>query len=491
MRPVLRAVVLLAALGMLAYRFRHVDLAPFVRDEPQFLHAAGEQLRTGHWLSANPLYGNLGLRYGPTAFWFYGVVQAVAGTDPRAAILAMGLTLTLAHLGLAVAVWRLLDESVVFLAVLVAWVASSPYQFLWSRLAWDLTSNAAVFAGAALLCTYRELGVGRALALGAVLGLGLSTHPMVVPFALAVLVVVTWELWRRGREGLLAGLALIGALLLVNAPYVLFLLRTPIVGRAPRLPLSAGSFGALVLQAPRIATTWALPPYFGGAWSEFRSWLGAGADVIDPLSAIALAACVAGTVAGISVALASSDPRQRRMGRVALIAWIGNVLLLAAIGLERHPHYNFASTWVPVVAVAAALAWLRRHRPRAGAAAALLLAVIAVGQFVVIVLWMEFIRARAGTQSAGYGTTIGAQIAALRTACATPEPTVALANETAMLPFPFEYHAATLLECRGKTVIVCTNEKREFAKPCPAPAAGTRLFHLRYASAAGGGLVVE
>ena len=491
MRSALRAVLVLAALGMLAYRFRHVDLAPFARDEPQFLQAAGEQLRTGHWLAANPLYGNLGLRYGPTAFWFYGALQALAGKDPRVAILAMGLTLTLAHLGLAIAAWRLFDESAVFLAALVAWIASSPYQFLWSRLAWDLTSNAAVFAGAALLCTYRELGVGRALALGTVIGLGLSTHPMVVPFAAAALVAVSWELWRRGRNGLPPALALIGSLLLVNVPYVLFLLKTPIVGRAPRLPLSASSFATLFLQAPRIATTWGLPRYFGGAWSDFRSWLGGGADAIQPVSVIALAACVVVTVAGIAAALVSADARQRRMGRVALMAWIGNVLLLAAIGLERHPHYNFASTWVPVVGVAAALAWLRRHRPRAASAAVAVLGVVAVGQFVFIVLWMDFIRARGGTQSAGYGTPIGLQIAAVRAACATPEPTVVLRNDTEMLPFPLEYHAATQPECRAKTVVVCADEARPFAKPCPPPAEGTRLLHLRYASATGGWLVVE
>ena len=181
---------MLAALGLLGYRFAHVDLAPFARDEPQFLAARPEQLQTGHWLSANPLYGNLGLRYGATAFWFYGVEQALLGPDPRVAIVAMGLTVTLAHLALAFALWRLFGGGPVFLAVLVAWVASSPYQFLWSRLAWDLTSNAAVFAAAALLCTYRELGVGRALALGTVIGLGISTHPMLVPFAVAAFVVV-------------------------------------------------------------------------------------------------------------------------------------------------------------------------------------------------------------------------------------------------------------------------------------------------------------
>src|SRR5260221_9032455 len=92
MTRVFRIVLVLTALGMLAYRFRHVDLAPFARDEPQFLRAAGEQLHTGHWLSANPLYGNLGLRYGPAAFWFYGVLQAVGGPEPRLATPAIGAT---------------------------------------------------------------------------------------------------------------------------------------------------------------------------------------------------------------------------------------------------------------------------------------------------------------------------------------------------------------------------------------------------------------
>ena len=194
MRPLrertLQAAVLLAALSLLSYRFWHLDLAPFARDEPQFLRASGEQLRTGRWLSANPLYGNLGLRYGPTAFWFYGVVQAVGGTDPRVAIVAMGVTVTLAQLALAFAVWRVFGGGAAMLGVLVAWVASSPYEFQWSRLAWDLTSNAAVFAAAALLCTYRDLRAGRALALGLAIGLGLATHPMLVPFALAVFAVI-------------------------------------------------------------------------------------------------------------------------------------------------------------------------------------------------------------------------------------------------------------------------------------------------------------
>jgi len=482
---------LLAALGMLGYRFAHVDLAPFARDEPQFLGAAGEQLRTGRWLSANPLYGNLGLRYGATAFWFYGVEQALLGPDPRVAIVAMGLTVTLAHLGLAFALWRLFGGGPVFLAVLVAWVASSPYQFLWSRLAWDLTSNAAVFAAAALLCTYRELGVGRALALGTVIGLGISTHPMLVPFAVAAFVVVGVELWRRGRAGLPAAAALLGCALLVNVPYLLFLMRAPIVRRAPRLPLSPGSFGSLFLQAPRLTTTWGLPYYFGEAWSDFRLWVGGGADVIQPLSAVVLVICLVATVAGIAAALVSSDVRARRMGQVALIAWMGNIVLLAAVGLERHPHYNFSSAWVPVFGMASALAWLWRRHPRVAPAAFTLLAVIAIGQFAVIVQWMGFIRAGGGTRSPGYGTPIGIQMEAMSEACAATEPTIVLKNETGMFPFPFQYHAATLAACRGKTVVVCADEPRPLTKPCPAPEAGVGVRRLRYAEVTGGRLKVE
>jgi hypothetical protein len=491
MTRVLRIAALLAALGMVGYRFAHLDLAPFARDEPQFLRAAGEQLRTGHWLSANPLYGNLGLRYGPTAFWFYGVVQALLGADPRVSLVAMGLTVTLAHLALAFALWRLFGGSPVVLAVLVAWVASSPYQFLWSRLAWDLTSNAAVFAAAAILCTYRDLGVGRALALGTVIGLGLSTHPMLVPFAFAAFAVVGVELWHRGRAGLPAAAALLGSAFLVNVPYLLFLTRAPIVHRSPRLPLSPGSFGSLFLQAPRLTTTWGLPYYFAGAWADFRGWLGESAEAIQPVSAVVLVLCVVATAGGIAAALASPDVRQRRMGRVAVMAWLGNVILLAAVGLERHPHYNFASAWVPVFGVASALAWVGRRHPRLAPAALAVLAVIAVGQFAVIVEWMGFIRAGGGTRSPGYGTPIGIQMEAMRAACAATEPTIVLKNETDMFPFPFEYHAATLPACRGKAVVVCADEPRPLTKPCPAPASGTGVRHVGYAEATGGRLKVE
>ena len=492
MTRVLRIAAVVAALGLLSYRFWHVELAPFARDEPQFLRAAGQQLHSGHWLSANPLYGNLGLRYGPAAFWFYGVVQAVAGEDPRVAIVAMGLTVTLTHLALAFALWRLFGGGLVFLAVLVAWVASSPYQFQWSRLAWDLTSNAAVFAAAALLCTYRDLGVGRALALGTVIGLGLATHPMLVPFAFAALVIVSAELGTRGRRAFGPAAALFGSIVLVNVPYLLFLMRAPVVRRAPRLPFSWDGLGSLLLQAPRIWTTWGLPYYFEGDWPAFRQWVGGAGGLLEPASEAVVVLCFAMTVAGLAAAFVSDDARVRRMGRVALVAWIGNVWMLAAVRLEVHAHYTFASAWVPVFGVASALAWLRRRHARVASAALAVLAVVAIAQFAVLVEWMGFIRATGGTRSAGYGTPIGPQLEAMREVCATPEQAIVLRDEIEMFPFPFEYHAATLPSCRGKTVVVCGYAgPRLLMKPCPAPTEGTRVRRLRYAEGRGGRVMVE
>jgi hypothetical protein len=491
MTRVLRIAIVLAALALLGYRFWRLDLAPFSRDEPQFLAASARQLSTGHWLSANPLYGNLGLRYGPAAFWFYGVVQAVAGEDPRVAILAMGLTVTVAQLALVFAVGRLLGGGAALLAVLIAWVASSPYEFQWSRLAWDLTSNASVFAAAALLCTYRDLGVGRALALGTVIGLGLATHPMLVPFAFAVLVVVAGELWARGRRGRAPAVALVGSMCLVNVPYLLFLMRVPVVGRAPELPFSWDTLGWLLLQAPRMWTTWGLPYYFEGTWPAFLQWVGRAGVLLEPVSEAVVVLCFATTVGGIAAALVSEDARVRRMGRVAVLAWIGNVVMLAAVRLEVHAHYTFASAWVPVFGVASALVWLRRRRPRVAASALAVLAVVAVIQFAVLVKWMGFIRATGGTRSAGSGTPIGLQLEAMREVCAAPEPAIVLREEIEMFPFPFQYHAATLPACRGKTVVVCGDATRLLMKPCPAPAPGTRVRRLRYAEGTGGRVAVE
>jgi hypothetical protein len=495
-RPLARAAriaAVAAALAMLAYRFAQLDLAPFARDEPQFLAAAREQLRTGHWLSANPLYGNLGLRYGPAAFWFYGAVQALVGDGPRVAIVAMGLLVTLAQLLFALALVRLVEGGAVLFAVVVAWMAASPYEFLWSRLAWDLTSNAAVFAAAALLASYRELRPPWALALGLALGLGLATHPIVLPMAAGVLVAIVWEERSRLRQAARPLAVLVGTMVAVNVPYLVFLARAPVVGRTPRVATTPSGLVTLALQAPRIWTTWGFAYYFDDAWPDFRAWLGAETLALDTTSSVGLAVATAAAIAGIAVALASSEPRRQRMGRAALVAWAGTILLLALAGLGLHPHYHFSAAWVPVFGLAATVGWLRLKRPPWGAAALALVVALAGGQFLVLVRWMGYVRERVGTRTPSYGTPIGAESDATRAICAGPEPLVVVRNRTALFRFPIEYLATTEPLCRGKAVVVCADADRQgpFTRPCPLPTDGARVVRLEYASARGGALALD
>jgi hypothetical protein len=480
-----------AALVLLACRFVQVDLAAFARDEPQFLDAARAQVETGHWLAANPLFGNLGARYGPTAFWFYGVVVLLFGDDPRTGIVAMGLVVTAAYLAFAAAVTRLFEEGAFFFAMLLAWMASSPYHFHWSRLAWDLTSLAGVFGAAALLCGFRELRPGRAVALGAVLGLALSTHPSVTPLVVAVAVALLLEV-RAGRLSPRPATLVALSALAVNLPYLLYLaFRARILERMPGRPFSFEGLGALVLDAPRLATAWGLQYFFEGSWADFQAWRGGLAFPLDTLAVISLALCGLASVLGIALALRSADPRQRRMGLIATLSWCGSIALIAVLRLERHPHYQFASAWVPIFGVASCLAWLRRCRPRAAPVAMIALGVLALGQLAVVAQWMGYVRAHGGTRSPAYGSSLAQQEDAMRSVCSSPARVIVLRNETGMFRFPFEYLATTEPACVGRRVTVCAPTPGLFGQECESPPPGTAVVRLRYASHTGGGLLVD
>ena len=267
----------LAALGLallaLGYRFANLDLAPFILDEPQFLAAATEQLRTGTWLHASPLVGTQGVTYGPSVLWFYGAVHAVLGPAPERSILAMCALVTLSHLGLALSLARLLRGGPLLASLLVGLLAASPYQFFWSRLAWDQLVNVCSAWALLLLATQAPLGALRSLALGAVLGVAVSSHLMVLPLVALVFAVLAWELRREPLRllrtlGALA-LPLLGALLLAAAAGLVLALRAPERGTR-RVALLAvltwlgyGAFYALRGLEPhphyQFPTGWVLP----------------------------------------------------------------------------------------------------------------------------------------------------------------------------------------------------------------------------------------
>lgn len=477
------------ALAMLGYRLTGLDAAPFARDEPQFLAAAREQLRSGHWLSANPLFGNLGMRYGAASFWFYGVVQMFFGDAPRTSLLAMSLVLTVASFALAAALTRLLGEGAFFFAVLLGWIASSPYLFHWSRMAWDLTSLAAVLGAVALLCAVREIRLRPAMALGLLLGLAASTHPSVAPFVFATAVVLCFE-WHAGRLSTSTLATLAGSFVLVCLPYASYLMRARILPRAPRVPLTLADLADLALMAPRIASTWRLEGFYDEDWLHFRAGLGRGVAALDALALISLLATLAGTIIGLRMALSSPDAHRRRLARIAVLTWCGSVVMLFALGLDRHVHYHFAAVWVPAFAVACGLHELRRSRPRTGAIALACLALVALAQFAVIVRWQAYLRAHGGTRTPAYGTTLVAQEHAMRDVCRTPASAIVLENRTGMFGFPFHYLATTEEACRGKRVTVCGGLPQHKPPPCPALTPGAVRLRLHYSGNLGGALRV-
>src|SRR5258708_40345873 len=120
---------------MLGCRVWRLGDSPFIQDEPIFLMTAREQLRSGHWVSASPISGTQGLRYGPSVFWFYGVVQALFGPAPEASIAAMCIMLCLAHIAIAAGLARIYGGGWRLCPTLFAFLPSSAFLFLWFPLA--------------------------------------------------------------------------------------------------------------------------------------------------------------------------------------------------------------------------------------------------------------------------------------------------------------------------------------------------------------------
>src|SRR5262245_34339272 len=407
----------LAALSVLMLRLADLDLAPFIFDEPQFLDAARAQLTTGQWRSASPLGGTLGIHYGPTVFWFYGLVQLVFGEAARINIIAMCVMLTAAHLGLAWGLARLFNGGLLLFGAVLLWIASSPYQFFWSRLAWDQMVNVCASWGVFVLCVSRRLAWVATATLGLILGLGISSHLMILPFVAAVFVAVLVE-QRREPKRLLAALGiLVAGILLVNIPYLSYLARTGI-----RLNPSAGfskeALGAYLLQPVRASTPWGIEYFFDQDWSEFWDGLG---DIRVFYSAAWLPLAFAAIVAalGIAASLRHPEARVRRVALLAALVWLG-ALVAASRSVEPHPHYQFASWWTIPFGVGAALSWASERRSPVLGAVAIGAGLLVVSNVLFNLEWMRFVREKGGTRGIHYSTPIGLQEQAIRTICADP-----------------------------------------------------------------------
>jgi hypothetical protein len=468
-----------AAVLMLAYRFADLDLAPFLQDEPLILALARRQLQTGRWLThMEGIHGTQGVFYGPTALWFYSAVQALFGPDPLTAVRAHALALTAGHLLLAAGLARLFGGGPALFAMILALVASSPYQFYWSRTAWDLLVNPLAAAAVLVLAAAPRPGWRRPLLAGVLLGAAVSDHLMAAPLAvLAVLLIAGGRPAPEARGPRAAAVAL-AAILAVNVPYLTYLAGSP---SAPSL--HRGGFSLLgwldhVVGPARVASAWGTSYFFEAGWADFAAWLGAAAPLLGGASA-GMAFCLVLAVLGIAAALRSPDAAPRRIALLAAAAWIVYPTFYELRGLDPHPHYHAATWWIVPVGAAAALRALEGRSRRLGIAAGAAIWLLAALQFAFIVTWVEFTRARDGIQG-GFGTPLGSQIRAVREACSSGGGAIVLQNETRILNPALSYIAGVDPACSGREPVVCRPGR------CPPPAPGERRLRLVYAGRTGG-----
>jgi hypothetical protein len=473
------------ALGVFALRFGDRDLVSYVLDEPQLQDAAQTDAQAGRWASISVLHGTQGKRYGPTALWFYTAVHHLAGPLPERSILATTLLLTLSQLGLALAAAAALGGGAILFSTLAVLLASSPYLFFWARTAWDNPLLGALVALAVAVLLARRLPAPlRGGLLGLLLGLGLSTHLMAIPFTLAVVGVLLLE-GRRHRASLGAVAALLVVALLVNLPYLQALAKeppspSPAWQRWGGPAAAVGRVGFQLLEPARVLTAAGVDGFFDGAATAVHQGLGPWRlpiEVGPSLSAfLALLASV-----GLLAAMRSASPKARQLGLLGVLVWLGHALFLGLPALQPEPHYQQPTTWLVATGCCALVMALLPSRPKA---AWLLLGglwAVALADAGFIEAWMGWVRQHGGTAGTHYSVPLSAQRQFLRDACSTERPRVALANRTLLFPQSLLSLAQTEAACTGKTVGVCPGS-------CPSLDAQWRLVSLRYSAPPGGRL---
>lgn len=480
-----RAGLVAAALGLIAFRFADRDLVTYVLDEPQIQDAAQAHAARGTWARISVVTGTQGVRYGPAPLWFYTAVHRVAGPLPETSILATTLLLTFSQLGLALAVARTLGGGAVVFATGAALFAASPYLFYWSRTGWDnpLLGAFTVLAVAVLLLD-RLRPLVRGALLGLLVGLGLSTHLMSIPFSLAVAGMLAAQALRRRQARIELG-ALIVLALVVNLPYLAALGSEP-----PYRPTSWESWGGpwaatariadRLVDPARVMTAASIDRFLDAGRASFHARLGAArlvleaGDFLAPLLGLLAAA-------GLTWAARSGHRPTRTLGRLGLLLWLGHAVFLGLPALVPEPHYQQPTAWlVPVGSCALAMALL----PRSTRGAWLLIGAlwaVALAQVTVIESWMGWLRAQGGTAGIHYSVPLSAQRELLRAACATERPGVALANRTVLFAYSLLSLARTEPACSGKQIGVCPGS-------CPPLDPRWRVVPVRYLDPPGGRL---
>jgi hypothetical protein len=476
-------VLVAAALLMIGYRFLNLGLSPFVLDEPQILRASYEQIQTGEWRSASPLLGTQGVPYGPSAFWFYGAVQWFFGLNPVVSILAMCVILSVSHVILAGALAKAFNGGWLLFATLLGWIASSPYLFFWSRLAWDQLVIVCSSAAVGLIAQPR-VGWVRATTLGLVLGIGLSSHPMILPLIVVIfLSLIIGTRWTHSRKGMILLATVVLGLILVNIPYVLFLAHSQGQSSPVPEPSIASSFNQFLGPA-RVATPYGISYLFEGAWEDFLAFTGAAGHLFRrPLPVLVFAIAV--SVPGMIAAIRSPAEHQRVIGYIGLLTWVGYAFAYGFFGIYPHAHYQFPTWWIISVGLAGTLWSLWERNRLVAVCVGVAVWLVTFVQFSFLVSWVNYIRAREGTQGINYSVPLDVQKSVIKKACSVTQRTISIEDYTFLFPQSLEYLALSTKECREKRVYACEPMQ------CLASSPTHRLFRLTYSRTEGGAVTLE
>jgi hypothetical protein len=380
---------------------------------------------------------------------------------------------------------RLFDGGPLLYALVLGLLASSGYQFFWSRTAWEFGANLfCLFSLVALSTKRSELGPLRAILLGVALGLALGAHLQVVPFAAATLAVLAF----LGRSQPLPTLRTVGLTSLsaavVNVPYLLALVRQPGGGGAHQAHTMHWNKLVTELGLPaRIWTSAGIEYFFDDAFGDFlqtlsppgRAWVSMSGWVVVILAVLA--------AAGLVLAIGSKAPGQRRLGSLAALCWVGYAVFYGLIDLDLvHPHYQWATAWTQVVGLSALLGYLLRMPGRwPGALLAGPLCLCILAQAYVQGAWMRYTAMRMGTHNVHISTPLEEQERVTRLMCQGDKPSIRVESFTQLFPPSIGYLAQHEPACRGKQLVWCGHR-------CP-PGPPSAL-HLYYQGRWGGALVL-
>lgn len=463
--------LVLAALCVgLIVRLWGLPTAPFISDEPVLLSAARDQLVTGRWVAVSPLNGTQGVHYGPTVIWFYSCLQWAFGYGPMAALVAMCILTTAAQALVATTAARVFGGGRMAFLLTFALLLSSPYLYYWSRLAWDQSVLICVAAVVAVLGWRPDLRIGHAVTVGVLLGLAISSHLMVVPFAACVIGVVGWEM--RGDAYRLIRMtgSLILPALLVNVPYLWHLATNP-QHPAPARPDPQG-FLANLAETPTIVTSFRIESFLDPLWAEFTHRLGRLEPLLNLRPILVVAVSVAAAF-GLVISWSGHDPRERRIARLALTTWIVSAVGFALQGVNQVPHYQFATWWAVPMGLAAALRLAGSRPPVLRTAVVSSIGVIVL-QLLFVAAWAQFRGDASGTDGVHPPTSLGEQIEVARAICSVAESSVMVRNETTVFSESVGYLTVIETGCRTKRIAFCTPPR------CPPDEPGLTQLRLVY-----------